>query len=417
MIAQGKATLECTQPLLTHDSGLELNRNIEHLRAFAILMVLCLHFTWLHTALPEILWGAWSGVDLFFAISGFVIAASLSRSLAPSSASDSFLQKLSLNQTAIGSFFVRRFFRIYPPLLATLALAALLTAILAVTRWKSLSVEIVAALSMTYNYVIYRGGPFLMDPLWSLAVEMQFYVLLPFFLLAFSTNGQRLAAAIVVFLVIGAIVRPAHIWALTAISDDDWLGVRFSTHCRLDTLAAGVCVFALSRNRKLMQWLHDLSPLTIRVLAFFCLTILLLVPSATPVEFSHDEGLSLLALAAAGMVLLAVGGKVTLVPPSPVSSLLRYVGERSFSLYLVHRLSAAAFGAVFPDVVSHAYMMDGTGAKFRLVQGIGVTALTLIFAELMYRFVERPSIDAGRRYGNRGNSDEDSNRIRTAAAA
>jgi peptidoglycan/LPS O-acetylase OafA/YrhL len=52
-----------TQPHLTPGTGMEPNRNIEHLRAFAILFVLCSHFTFL--PLPEILLNAWSGVDLF----------------------------------------------------------------------------------------------------------------------------------------------------------------------------------------------------------------------------------------------------------------------------------------------------------------------------------------------------------------
>lgn len=399
---------------LSHDSKIPRSLNIEHLRAFAILMVLALHFTWLHVALPEILWGAWSGVDLFFAISGYVIAASLSRTLTPPSNDATFRTRLTLNKNAIWAFFVRRLLRIYPPLLATLALAATITAVLGVTKWKDLSVEIIAALSMSYNFVIYRGGPFLLDPLWSLAVEMQFYLMIPFFLIAFHTDRQRLSAAVVVFLVVGVIIRPSHIWTLSGVSDTDWLAMRFSTPFRLDTLAAGVGVFVLSHNRRLMQGVHDLSPITIRAFAFFCLSIMLLIPSATPIEFSHNVGFSILALAAAGLVLLAVGSRVTLIPVPPVDLLLRYLGQRSFSLYLVHRLSGAAFAVLFPHVISNASMMNGTGSTARLIQGVSVTALTLATAELMYRFVEKPSIEAGRRYGEHSASNSDAGAIRTA---
>jgi peptidoglycan/LPS O-acetylase OafA/YrhL len=355
-------------------------------------------------------------VDLFFAISGYVIAASLSRDLVPSSSGTRFMVRLALNWPAVRSFFIRRLWRIFPPLLATLTLAALLTLMFAITTWKHLWVEIVAALTMTYNYVIYGGGPFLLDVLWSLAIEMQFYLLLPFFLIAFSTNRQRLIAATAVFLVIGGIVRPAHIFFYTNASHD-WLAVRVSTHCRLDTLAAGIGVFALSHNLKLMQGLRGLSRFTIRGLAFFCIMILLLIPAGTAVEFSNNEGFSVLALAAAGVVFLAAGADFPIIPASPVSSILRYVGERSFSLYLVHRLSAASFAAAFPAVVGQTHVLGDFGLKMRVIQCVIVIPLTFAFAELMYQLVEKTSMEAGRRFGRRSRLQAEPTQIRVAAGA
>ena len=52
---------------------------IEKLRAIAVLMVVILHMPYLHTRLPDFLKNSGAGVDLFFAISGFVVTLSLLR--------------------------------------------------------------------------------------------------------------------------------------------------------------------------------------------------------------------------------------------------------------------------------------------------------------------------------------------------
>ncbi|HEX4240651.1 MAG TPA: acyltransferase, partial [Steroidobacteraceae bacterium] len=372
----------------------------EHLRAIAILLVLCHHFTWVQPFLPTILWDAWSGVDLFFAISGYVITLSFSRTFAPARDGASLAERVALNRSAIRAFFRRRFWRIMPPLAATFVLAAVFTAILGITRWKDLLVEALAAFSMTYNYVVYGGGPFLLDVLWSLALEMQFYLLLPFFVLAFPTDRKLLWAAVSVFLIVGVIVRPLHVLAFTS-TPQDWLKVRFATHCRLDSLAAGVAVFALSRHARVLRFLRTLTPFTIRGLAFFFLGILLLIPAGTGVEFSHVAGFSFLALAAAGLVLLSAAGNLTIVPFTAVRDVLDYIGRRSFSLYLVHRLAAAAFRTAFPTVASRVNVMGGLGLEMRILESAGTLALTWALAELMYRYVERPGIEVGRYYGAR----------------
>jgi peptidoglycan/LPS O-acetylase OafA/YrhL len=375
----------------------EQNDNIQHLRAIACLFVLGHHFTRLQSALPLILCEAWSGVDLFFAISGYVIAASFSRTITIQPIDTGFIGRIRANRNAIRSFFIKRFWRIFPPLIVTLSLLAFLTLTVGFTKWKDLIVEIAAALSMTYNYVVYGGGPFVLDILWSLALEGQFYMVIPFFLIACYTPRRGLVAALTMFCFIGAVVRPVHIHEYTSLSHD-WLAVRYSTHCRLDTLAAGVFVFFLLSEPKVVQFTRDLSLLTVRALFFFWVLILLLIPSSTPIEFSHNEGFSILAIAAASIVFLAAGSNRDLVPFTGLRSALRYLGERSFGIYLVHRLTSGAFSAAFPSVISAERVFGAYGTMMRVVDGVFVISSTLIIADLMYRFVEKPGIEAGRYY-------------------
>lgn len=379
------------------------NDNIQQLRGIAILFVVCHHFTWLQPVVPPILWEAWSGVDLFFAISGYVVSLSLARTLKPALASGRLGQKLSSNAIPIGSFLTRRFWRIVPPLLTALSLAALFTLLLGITTWRHFLVEILAALSMTYNYVVYGGGPFVLDVLWSLAVDMQFYLLLPLFLLAFFSRRQRLIATATVFVLIGLVVRPIHVYEFTATSHN-WLAVRNATHCRLDALAAGVFVFALLSDPRTTQAVRNLSTITVRMVAFFCIAFLLGIPATTSIEFSHTMGFSLLAASAAGLVMVAAASRFPLIPLLPLEATLRYVGERSFSIYLVHRLAPAAFSAAFPRVVAAAYAPGEFGFRMWLIECVAIVVATWCAAELMYQFVERPSITAGQYWARREES-------------
>jgi peptidoglycan/LPS O-acetylase OafA/YrhL len=239
-----------------------------------------------------------------------------------------------------------------------------------------------------------------LDVLWSLGVEAQFYLLVPFFLIACSNSRRGLFITIAVFLLIGAVVRPLHIHTYTELSQH-WLAVRFSTHCRLDSLAAGVFVYFLLREPQVVQWARNLSLFTIRSIFLFCLLILLYIPACTSIEFSHNEGFSLLAIASASIVFLAAGSGRRLIPCAKFRTILRYLGERSFSIYLIHRLAGAAFYGQFPSIIILERTFGVYGIMMRLVHGIYVTSFTLILAELMYRFVEIPSINAGRYYSAR----------------
>jgi peptidoglycan/LPS O-acetylase OafA/YrhL len=200
-----------------------------------------------------------------------------------------------------------------------------------------------------------------------------------------------------VFCFIGAVVRPLHIHEFTLLSHD-WFAVHFSTHCRLDTLAAGVFVFFLLSEPKVAQFTRGLSLFAVRALFLFWVLVLLYIPSSTPIEFSHSEGFSVLALAAASIVFLAAGSNRTLIPFTGLRSTLRYLGERSFGIYLVHRLTSVTFAAAFPSVILGERMFSSYGIMMRVVDGVFVVSSTLVIADLMYRFVEKPGIEVGRYY-------------------
>ena len=101
---------------------------------------------------------AWAGVPLFFVLSGFVIHLSFA----------------DYQRVGIGTFYRRRFFRIYPAyLLAVLAFAAL-----GARMHQPIGEQLVAHLLLVHNFHprTYSG---LNGSLWSIAVEAQFYALYP----------------------------------------------------------------------------------------------------------------------------------------------------------------------------------------------------------------------------------------------
>ncbi|MGZ3946428.1 MAG: acyltransferase family protein, partial [Mucilaginibacter sp.] len=85
---------------------------LDHLRAFAILYVVLFHYQFFgHPAWVNSIAGfGWSGVDLFFVLSGFLISGQLFATIAKGKA-------ISLKE-----FFIKRFFRIIPPFLVVVGL-------------------------------------------------------------------------------------------------------------------------------------------------------------------------------------------------------------------------------------------------------------------------------------------------------
>src|ERR1700748_1570367 len=89
---------------------------LDHLRAFAILFVILFHYQFFGHPdwVKKIAGFGWSGVDLFFVLSGFLISGQLFTTIAKD-------KKISL-----GEFFIKRFFRIIPPFLFVVILYAAL---------------------------------------------------------------------------------------------------------------------------------------------------------------------------------------------------------------------------------------------------------------------------------------------------
>ena len=183
---------------------------LDGLRAIACLMVFAVHFSqitrlrgnWGPFDLARLFENGNTGVALFFALSGFLLSLSYWKALESGGSYPPTVRYL-----------VRRAMRILPAYFACLTILIVLNRFwLKADRVR----DIVLHYTLTFNYLdatIFRINP----PFWTLAVEAQFYLLLPlFFLLA---RRLSLRAALVQMLAIGAAAYVGHLLIMTAAAD------------------------------------------------------------------------------------------------------------------------------------------------------------------------------------------------------
>jgi peptidoglycan/LPS O-acetylase OafA/YrhL len=154
------------------------------LRALAVIAVMIYHFA------PTSLTGGFLGVDIFFVISGYLITRLLT---------EEFLRYGRIN---VPQFYLRRARRLLPALallLVTVSVAALIWRDqLATVRGGVLATAVFGGnwwLALDHQpYFVSTGRPSMLQHLWSLGVEEQFYLLWPVIVAATLAAGTRVAA-------------------------------------------------------------------------------------------------------------------------------------------------------------------------------------------------------------------------------
>ncbi len=210
---------------------------LDLLRALAIIVVVIYHIGIFGFVLPYNLGRfGWVGVDLFFVLSGYLIGGQLLPSLARD------------GKINLGRFFARRALRIMPAYLVVLAIYFALPALREYPEisplWKFL---------LSVQNIELRGGT-AFSHAWSLAVEDQFYLLLPFLLL-FVRRWRRarfiLPCAIVLGgLLLRAVLASQHLGPQGSVSYRAFQRlIYYPTWGRLDPLVLGVMLAAIEKFR------------------------------------------------------------------------------------------------------------------------------------------------------------------------
>lgn len=345
--------------LTRNPSSMPYRRDVEGLRAVAVLAVLLYH-----ARLGPL--GGYVGVDVFYVLSGFLITGLLRREVATT------------GRIALVAFYARRARRLLPAalvvLLVTLGVSLLL---LSPLRARPVLGDAVAVALYVGNYRFallgtdYLGdaAPSPLQHYWSLGVEEQFYLLWPVLLLLVR-RARRPAASLAV-LAVGAGSLAVCAWLASAAPP--W--AFFSLPARAWELTAGATVaLAAERGRQLPSWLA--TPLGWIGLLTIVASVLLL-GGATPFPWPT----ALLPVAGTAAVLLAGasaprGGAQVLLGRGP----LQLTGRLSYPWYLWHWplivLVPEAFGHPLPPV-----------GRLLIVLGSGLlAALTVVLVENPVRF-------------------------------
>ena len=288
--------------------------DIDGLRAVAVLAVIASH-------LPEkLLPSGFLGVDVFFAISGFVVTGSLMGQ-----------RRTTLGHLYIG-FLARRVKRLLPALALLVAVTGLI--VLSTDPFPRHSTQTgLAALFGFANIVLFFFELDYFSPsavfnafthTWSLGVEEQFYVVFPMFAWLFyfrlkADSYRPLAIAMIV----GGVVSLA---MFVLLYDDHQPAAFFLMPARIWELGVGSLVYLASRNHVFERWrplLRRASPLAL---------IALITVFFVPEHYSMPATIPAVALTA---LLLASDGR-GFAARSLESSPVVYIGKISYSLYLWH---------------------------------------------------------------------------------
>jgi peptidoglycan/LPS O-acetylase OafA/YrhL len=181
---------------------------LDGIRGLAIICVMAYHFTNRlllndiineHTALTSLMYSGWLGVDLFFALSGYLITG--------------ILCDTKKSQRYFSSFYGRRVLRIFPLYYANLAIFFLVIPVLIDirgTEFEILNKNQLWFWTYTSNFLQAKVGGFGTIPggyFWSLAVEEQFYIIWP--LIVIALNPSQLLTICSTLLIAGVGLRLA----------------------------------------------------------------------------------------------------------------------------------------------------------------------------------------------------------------
>lgn len=337
---------------------------IDGLRALAILPVVAFHAG--ISRLP----GGFTGVDVFFVISGFLITTIILADLGAGQDGGNGTGN-GTGRFSILEFYKRRILRILP------ALAVVLAAVVLLSWWLMLPIEfratgksvLATALFLSNVYFWKTSGYFAtaaeLKPLlhtWSLAVEEQFYVFFPLLLALVARLARRRIPLVI------ALLSALSFLACVIVTPRDPNSAFFLLPTRIWELGLGALIAAGAAPR--VTGAAFRAALAWAGVALIALGVLILSE-----ESAFPGWNALYPVLGAGLV-IAYGagtsaGRVLSARP------LVHVGRISYSLYLWH----------WPVIVFAKMAHEGPLGPLDVA---GVIALSFLLADLSWRFVERP---------------------------
>lgn len=376
---------------------------LDTVRGFAALAVLWSHFA-LGFGLPgflvqyqntplQIFWDGIAGVSMFFVLSGCVLSLKYFNPtvVLPPSGSAFNIEGLRFDLNEIICFYIKRIFRIFPPFLFVLILSILSFQYLyqiyptapdrsawTYSLWKD--AQISTPLLIRQALLVFPETVHTLVPqAWSLTLEMQFSLMMPFLILAAYKSIVIFTLSVIILSTIDLIFESllgGHISILFISLFHFYLGLLLSKYYRqlnLFICQASLCLkcFTVLSGLLLFSFRGSLFPLCSE---FFPLHA---------IPYCNALGSFLILLSCMGF---------TNIQRFLTTPFFHFAGKISYSLYLCHVVVLIIITPVFIKWVNQSQI---DGATSHILALLFATVTSLFIATLLYYLVERPSIRAG----------------------
>ena len=341
--------------------------DIQGLRAIAVSLVLAYHLS------PHSLTGGFTGVDVFFVISGFLITLHL-------------LERLPARPRDLAAFWSRRVRRLLPASLLVLAVTLLGSRLLAPeTQWANTARQTRAAALYFVNWLLARdavdylaaeNAPSPVQHFWSLSVEEQFYFVWPvlILLLAALARMTRRSPVPVVLAGLVALVAASLAWSMHATATDP-AAAYFVTPTRMWELGTGGVLAAVTLLRP-----GRLRP-GIRVPLAWAGLVAIGWTAATYTGETPFPGWQAAVPVLGTAAVIAARPEHGRWSPGPVLALppVQWLGDVSYSVYLWHW----PLVVLYPEVTGHSLTWTDRGAVLAVT--LTLAALTKLLVEDRFR--------------------------------
>ena len=329
-------------------------KDIDGLRAIAVLAVVLFHL-----GVSDRIGGGFVGVDVFFVISGYLITGLLQA-------------EVESGHLSIAEFYNRRVRRIFPALFVVYLFCLIASVILLFPdQAKGVGWDVLWSLGFLSNVAFAKAGGYFnqssqVAPLlhtWSLSVEEQFYIVLPFLLFSLARLQRWLRLAILA--VLAVLSFAAAEWALGVDARHAFYLVQY----RAWELLVGSLLALGLMPRVTSRWLAEALGLLGLGLIFWAI-FKIDVNTPFPGFWALPPCLGAVAILHSGADVETLTARLLSLPP------LRWIGLVSYSLYLWHWPLIALYNARHVELTSGARII--------------ISLVALLASVVSYRFVERP---------------------------